>query len=294
MEIPFREDYPPRNDIVFSIMFGDYTLFASLVKAVTGHTLKAKEIISQANVRPDNVEHNYIRFDTFARDENGTVYSIDMQNTYSEMLIKNRTIYYACRALSGQTVEKGKYDKLNKVVISFIMTSVKHSEPIEIIHLCNQKNEIYSDLLTLYNVYTPSITDEEPDIPSDIRIFSDFFSVRTYEDMKVFCENYSGTEAGKRLIILYRSALGQTDFNNIKEREYFNMKITEQDINEAKIEAMAEGRAEGIAKGRAEGIAKGEARILKKLQALGNSIKQLSEMFDMPESEVESLLAMDV
>ena len=284
MDIPFREDYPPRNDIVFSIMFGDYTLFASMVKAITGHTLKAKEIISQANVRPDNVEHNYIRFDTFAKDENGTVYSIDMQNTYSEMLIKNRTIYYACRALSGQTVEKGKYDKLNKVVISFIMTSVKNSPPVEIIHLCNQNNEIYSDLLTLYNVYTPSVISEN--VSSDIRIFSDFFSVRTYDDMKRFCDSYSGTETGKRLITLYRCALGQTDFNNIREREYFNMKITEQDINEAKIEAMAEGRAEGIAKG--------EAKILKKLQALGNSIKQLSEMFDMTESEVETLLAMDV
>ena len=45
--------------------------------------------------------------------------------------------------------------------------------------------------------------------------------------------------------------------------------------------------------GRAEGRAEGEAKLLKKLIKLGNSIKQLSEMFEMPESEIETLLAMN-
>ena len=145
MDFPFREDYPPRNDIVFSIMFGDMELFSLLLKTVTGHTLNAKEIISQASVTPDNVEHNYIRFDTFAKDENGTIYSIDLQNTYSETLIKNRTIYYACRAISSQTVEKGCYEKLNKVVVSFIMTSKKNKLPVEVITMQNQEHENYPD-----------------------------------------------------------------------------------------------------------------------------------------------------
>lgn len=154
VNIPFREDYPPRNDIVFSIMFGEIDLFSALLKSVTGHVLDADEVISQASVTPDNVEHNYIRFDTFAKDKNGTVYSLDLQNTYSELLIKNRTIYYACRSISGQTVVKGNYDKLNKVVVSFIMTK-KNTEnmPVETVRLCDNKGNIYSELLTLYNVY---------------------------------------------------------------------------------------------------------------------------------------------
>ena len=59
VNIPFREDYPPRNDIVFSIMFGEIDLFSALLKSVTGHVLDADEVISQASVTPDNVEHNY-------------------------------------------------------------------------------------------------------------------------------------------------------------------------------------------------------------------------------------------
>ena len=73
-------------------------MFAALLKSVTGHVLDADEVISQASVSPDNVEHNYIRFDTFARDRNKTIYSIDLQNTYSEKLLRNRTVYYACRS----------------------------------------------------------------------------------------------------------------------------------------------------------------------------------------------------
>ena len=59
-------------------------------------------------------------------------------------------------------------------------------------------------------------------------------------------------------------------------------------------DAKEEGREEGRAEGRAEGEAKGEAKILKRLKELGNSVKQLSEMFSIPESTVEQYLAMDV
>ncbi len=249
VKLPFREDFPPRNDVVFSIMFGDMYLFSSLLKAVTGHTLHAKEIISQASVTPDNVEHNYIRFDTFAKDENGTVYSIDLQNTYSETLIKNRTIYYACRALSSQTVEKGCYEKLNKVVVSFIMTSKKNNLPVEVITLQNQNHENYSDLLTLHNVYTKTVNgSESKELNRELKTFSEFFSVSTAEQMQEFYDCYGDTELGEVLIRIYGKAILREDLGNIQEREYFDMKITEQDINEAKKEARAEGRAEGFLK----------------------------------------------
>ncbi|MBQ8135749.1 MAG: hypothetical protein IJ192_15340, partial [Clostridia bacterium] len=37
----------------------------------------------------------------------------------------------------------------------------------------------------------------------------------------------------------------------------------------------------------------GKAKLLKKLSKLGNSIKQLSEMFEMPENKIETLITMD-
>ena len=63
-------------------------------------------------------------------------------------------------------------------------------------------------------------------------------------------------------------------------KEYFDMKITEQDIMEAKIEAREEGRAEGEAKGRAEGRAerkaegKAEGRSEGRIQGRIDTLKQ--------------------
>ena len=51
-EIPFRADFPPRNDVVFSIMFGEKELFAEMLKATTGHELHTDEVFSQAVVEP--------------------------------------------------------------------------------------------------------------------------------------------------------------------------------------------------------------------------------------------------
>ena len=284
MNIPFREDYPPRNDIVFSIMFGEIDLFSALLKSVTGHVLDTDEVISQASVTPDNVEHNYIRFDTFAKDKNGTVYSLDLQNTYSELLIKNRTIYYACRSISGQTIVKGNYDKLNKVVVSFIMTK-KNTEnmPVETVRLCDNKGNIYSELMTLYNVYIPAVNHSD-NTDKNLKIFSAFFSVNSEKDMEDFISLYSSDVLGEKLISSYSKSILRGDLKTIKEREYFDMKITEQDIIEAKTEARIEGLAEGRAEGRNEERMKMLKQAVEKLKNI-TGIDTIIETFNITENE---------
>ena len=54
------------------------------------------------------------------------------------------------------------------------------------------------------------------------------------------------------------------DLEIISRGEFFDMKITEQDINEAKIQARAEGAAQGMAKGMARGKAEERTGILRK------------------------------
>ena len=173
-----------------------------------------------------------------------------MQNTYAETLIKNRTIYYACRSIAGQSVIKGQYEKLNRVVVSFIMTGKSNQHPVEIIKLRDEYNNVYSELLTLYNVYVPAVNERKDKTVSDsLILFSDFFAVKTKSDMKKFILEYSDDKLGKELIYRYSEAIKMNDLDSISRGEFFDMKITEQDINEAKIEALAEGRAEGKAEG---------------------------------------------
>ena len=91
-----------------------------------------------------------------------------------------------------------------------------------------------------------------------------------------------------------------TEYDADKAIQIRSQEEYERGIEEGRAEGEAKGRAEGEAKGRAEGEAKGRAEgeakgvsgMLKKLQKLGKTVKQLSEMFDMPEAEVERFLAM--
>lgn len=98
-----------------------------------------------------------------------------------------------------------------------------------------------------------------------------------------------------------RRAVNDCISNNIL-REYLehygsevvNMLNIEYNADEAREYLVRETREEGIAEGLAKGEIKGEAKILQKMQKLGNSIKQLSEMFGMPENEIEKRLAMEL
>lgn len=309
MELIYDEKHPPKNDVIFSIMFEDKELFSALLESVTGHVIDTDTVISQATMPPENINESYIRFDTYARDKDGTIYSLDLQNTYAQELLKNRTIYYACRAVSGQKVIKGNYKDLNEVVVSFIMTKKSKQNYIEVIRLYDENSmQPYSNLLTLYNVYVPSVNEaaEESGINENLRIFSAFFAINSKEDMYNFYHTYSESSLANKLLILYNRAIGNNELDNYEGKEFFQMKITEQDIAEAKVkyreigkaEGIAEGKAEGIAVGKAEGIAegikKGEAKIIQKLKAIGHSIKEISSMFDMSEDEVKKLLAIEL
>lgn len=58
-------------------------------------------------------------------------------------------------------------------------------------------------------------------------------------------------------------------------------------VEETRKDALAKGRKEGEEKGRKEG----EAGMIKRLYELGNTVKQIALLFNMPESEVENYLA---
>lgn len=303
MEIPFRSDYPPRHDVVFSIIFGHRDMFAALLKAVTGHELKTDIVYSQANMTPDNVEHNYIRFDTFSMD-NDVLYSLDLQNSYVEELVKNRTIYYACRSVSGQTITKGRYDDLKRVIVSFIMTGKDNGRPVEIIKLRDEDNNVYSELLALYNVYVPAVNKcNDSNVDGSLKIFAAFFSVKNEDSMKSFIESYSEKTLGAKLIYYYSEAIKMNNLDIINREEYFDMKITEEDINEAKkearIEGLREGREEGREQGREEGREEGREKgrleekvsIIKKLLAAGFSKADLIKALGPDVNGIDSLLS---
>ncbi len=151
--------------------------------------------------------------------------------------------------------------------------------PVEVIKLRDEKGNVYSDLLTLYNVYVPAVKNSD-EIDENLKLFSAFFSINSEEEMANFIDLYSATDLGEKLIASYSKAILRGDLQTIREREYFDMKITEQDFIEAKIESEEKGRAEERAKARSNVLEK-----IKTLISKGFDTEILVETFHVTGEE---------
>ena len=230
-QFKLNSKFLPRNDVIFSIMFADKELFSQLLTSVIGEPVDPIEVISQANITKENTEHNNIRLDTYAVEASGRSLSADMQNTYSQQYIENRTVYYACRLIARQKVENLQYENLKQVAVSFILTSKKNKQaPVEIVRMYreNDKEHIYSGLITIYNVFIPSVVRAEDNTVSEsLKIFAHFFSINTQDDLNNFVQTYKNYPLASLLMLRYSEAVNRMDLDQIIGKEYFTMKSAE-------------------------------------------------------------------
>ena len=66
--------------------------------------------------------------------------------------------------------------------------------------------------------------------------------------------------------------------------------LREEGRAEGREEGRAEGREEGRAEGREEGRAEGEANMVKRLFSKGKTATEISELLDIPSTEIEEML----
>ena len=105
----------PSNDVVFGLVFEDIQIFKTVIKCILGEEIDdSSYVVSQKENLMGSSVYNKIRFDVYA--EGDKIYTVDMQNGYPQELIRKRLIYYACRAVGGQRVKKGRYDELKTVL----------------------------------------------------------------------------------------------------------------------------------------------------------------------------------
>ena len=88
------------------------------------------------------------------RSVDGRIVTLDLQRKYIKDRVRKRTIYYACREISSQKVNKGEYENLKSVVVTFLLTeaTLKHTNDNKHILLKDETGNIYSDILTIHEV----------------------------------------------------------------------------------------------------------------------------------------------
>lgn len=233
IKMNFEKKYYPSKDEVFSIMFEKHELFERLLNAVlredgqkpvTVHKPKCQYTLTGENARK-----NMIRFDVFARDKQDNIYSIDMQGNYRVKRVRNRIVYYVCKALSNEEVVDSRYEDLKNVYVTFIMSKYdKAPNAVERYQLLSSRTkEPYTDLLTLYEVYAPR-AETLPD-SSELKIFLRFFTIFSEEDAEKFRDDFNGIELAKILIESYNAALtSKDDIDRITRKSVYKSKNTDE------------------------------------------------------------------
>ena len=175
MRLKIHKKYKPANDVVFSVMFESVEMFTRLLSAVTKEQQNIVSVVSQASRYNETVDEKTIRFDTRGVDNKGRIYSMDMQRTYFRKRHINRTVYYASREISKQEVLKFRYEDLLSVSVTFLITDRKDHK-IEMIQLRSEDGQVYTDLMTMYNVYLPKSIDRNTSC-DDVDVFMDFLAI---------------------------------------------------------------------------------------------------------------------
>ena len=288
-EITVNKVYIPANSRIFSIMFYHKDLSETVIRAVIGEDIMITDpLVEHRNDILKAIESS-IWVDVFLKDTTSRVYTLDMQRKYFKQRNRNRSIYYGAKELAAQEVNDCRYEKLKQVSITFIYenNTTPRVAPIAKIQPTDvDTKEVYTDLLTLYEVNLNKIFDsDEQGLPENLVILKSFLSIQKHEDLDTFVTTYD-TEFSRRLIMEYMDAILDDEILlKVEGSERFMLKLSE--------EVLLEEREEGRLEGEAIGISKGELRTLvalihrKKLKHKTRG--QIIDELELNEAEVEIL-----
>lgn len=183
-------------------------------------------------------------FDVKTRTADGRIITLDLQRRYAKERVRNRTIYYACREIADQVVERGKYENLQSVIVMFILTEapLKHTTENSKIQLRTVDNELYSDLLTIHEINLRHISEQHL---LELQTLKSFFEADTAEKYHQFLQQYGELPLGKLLEKKYDSAVREsTLLDTIREDDKFMIRLTDEERLLERQEGKTEGKVE--------------------------------------------------
>ena len=207
----------PSNFIVFGLIFEDKQIFKETVKCVLGDEINdetyvvSEYVLSEKENRMGSSIYNKIRFDVYG--ESDKIYSLDMQNGYTNEAVHNRLVYYACRAVGGQEVRNFEYGKLKMCVVTFIFEKSSHGSN-QFLTKHYMASEIdgkivkYSDLL---NVVELNLGYYEKTDNTDLNILCEFLKIQDNVQLDEFYKKHGGSKFGGMLYGKYMKIVIDTD-----------------------------------------------------------------------------------
>jgi len=274
----FHANYLPKSDVVFTVMFLNKELCEKTLEAITGEKIELIDIAAEHKNDLHKAALNSIYFDIKTRAVDGRIVTLDLQRVYSKDRIRNRTIFYACREIASQKVEKSKYENLKSVIVTFVLTEapLKHTTFNRKIKLVDQTTgKVYSDLLTIHEINIRHISKKHS---QELQIIRQFFEIDTEKSYQKFVSAYSQTQLGALLLEAYDEAVSDTSvLDCLSEEDKYMVRLSEEE----RLLERAEGKQEGRQEERVE--------IAKKLLHQNMDIVFISSITGLSEKEIELL-----
>ncbi|MCL1793269.1 MAG: hypothetical protein FWG34_05320 [Oscillospiraceae bacterium] len=237
-ELTVTNENRPSNYVVFGLVFEDRQIFRATVKCVLGDELDdGAYVVSEKENRMGSAIYNKIRFDVYG--EGDKIYSLDMQNGYAGEMIRNRLVYYACRAVGGQEVRNFGYDALKTCVVTFIFERGPRGGG-QLLTRYYMAAEIdgaivkYSDLLSVVelNLGLYKATGN-----ANLNVLCEFLRVQTTDDLRKFREKHGGGGFGEMLYGKYMKVAADAErIEKVSSMQLYEAKsrvkyLSESDVN---------------------------------------------------------------
>jgi predicted transposase/invertase (TIGR01784 family) len=286
-DLLFCPEFLPSSDPIFTTMMKDKAMFAGLYRSITGEDVKLpSDPIPQAYIESFNALRKTVRADVLDVDVDERTLTMDMQRRYIQSVCRGRTVYYASCLIANQTVSKMGYDKLKGIAVTFIMSEASDKKPIRRIRLYDDIDgyELYSDLITIYEVYVPTVIEQK--LNGDIYIYSRFFGIATAEDLQKFADELSDNALARSLAQGYKEVftLGRFRLLADVEEDAFWSKGSE--------ELYAEGVIDGELKGKLEGKLEEKFEAAQNALDLGLTIEQAAKISGLDVQKISDELCL--
>ncbi len=282
----FHANYLPKSDVVFTVMFLKKELCEKTLEAITGEQIELIDIAAEYKNDLHKAALNSIYFDIKTRAVDGRIVTLDLQRVYSKDRIRNRTIYYACREIAFQKVDKSKYENLKSVIVTFLLTEapLKHTTFNRKIKLIEETTgKVYSDLLTIHEINIKHISKKHS---QELQILKHFFEIDTEKKYQKFVSSYAQTQLGTLLLKIYDETVSDPSILDcLSEEDKYMVRLSEEE----RLLERAEGLEEGLQRGKQEGKQEERIEIAKKLLTQNMDITFISNITGLSEKEIEFL-----
>ncbi len=291
----------PKIDLVFKKIFGSEQN-KNVLKSLINSILPADENIVEVIIKNPYNETDFIGdklsvVDIKATDEIGRWYDIEIQ-VKEQKYYGKRAIFYLSEIYSNQLSESDNYDKLKKTIIISLLDFNYFLSDKRYFRRCCYKDfdtgEFYPELdfADLYFVELRKFDNEYKNIKTTLDRWITFFNRASEIDKDNIPEELRDPDIIQAIKTIDTMGL------STREREYYEsrkkaMRDRESElqtaIEKAKTLGLQEGLQEGLREGLREGIEKKAKDTAIKLIKKGTSIEEISEITDLPISEIEKI-----